>query len=320
MMKRSVIPAIIGAVVAVFASAAGAESLAQLKAFVETAPDDAWRTVDVDNTVYLQLGTMSEDDGWIVIETYPDMAPHHVERIKTLVKEGFYDGILFHRVIDRFMAQAGDPQTKDPSVPKAAWGTKGSDMPTMAPEFMHAASQFPDFHKIGRDSYAMRVGFYHGLPIAAEAPEAAEVRVDKKVQMWPTHCPGVMSMARTSDPNSANSQFFLMFGDARRALDEKYTVWGRIVRGFDLTKQIARGEPPDVPTPIKRMRLGADLDPAQRYQIQVLRTDTPFFDEYVKKTGQLTEKTFPDGSPADPVVNILCNIKIPSRVNGKVVM
>ncbi len=130
--------------------------------------------------------TLETTHGPVVIEMRPDLAPGHVAHIKKLVEEKFYDGVVFHRVIDGFMAQTGCPH---------GTGTGGSKYPNLKAEFN------------------------------AEP-----------------HVRGVVSMARAQDPNSANSQFFICFADAR-FLDKQYTVWGKVVSGMENVDKIKRGEP-----------------------------------------------------------------------------
>ena len=142
--------------------------------------------VEKENLVYLEL-----EYGRVVIETRPDLAPNHVARIKELVGQGFYDGIRFHRVIDGFMAQTGDPNTKKDDL-QHRWGTGGS-----------------------------------GQNIAAEFSNSPHVR-------------GTVSMARSNQPNSADSQFFIVFAPAP-FLDNKYTVWGRVIEGMEFVDQIKKG-------------------------------------------------------------------------------
>jgi peptidylprolyl isomerase len=137
-------------------------------------------TSDPENTLVLEL-----KDGPVVIELLPDVAPKHVERLKTLAREGFYDGIVFHRVIDGFMAQTGDP---------TGTGTGGSELPDLPAEF----SSVP-FER------------------------------------------GVVGMARSSRPDSANSQFFIMFGRTS-GLDGKYTVLGKVVEGMEHVDRIKKGD------------------------------------------------------------------------------
>jgi cyclophilin family peptidyl-prolyl cis-trans isomerase len=143
--------------------------------------------------------TLKTTQGDVVIELRPDLAPKHVERIKMLVSEGFYDGIVFHRVIDGFMAQTGCPH---------GTGTGGSDYPNLPAEF----SSEP-------------------------------------------HVRGTASMARAQSPNSANSQFFLCFDDAR-FLDKQYTVWGKVIEGMENVDKIKRGEPVKNPDKIVKATIG----------------------------------------------------------------
>jgi peptidylprolyl isomerase len=152
---------------------------------------------DPENTLILTL-----DTGRVTIALRPDLAPGHVARIKELAREGFYDGVVFHRVISGFMAQGGDP---------TGTGTSGSDKPDLKAEF----SKEP-------------------------------------------HVRGVCSMARTSAPNSANSQFFICLDDAT-FLDNQYTVWGEVVDGMDAVDALPKGEPPRTPGKILTARVAADV-------------------------------------------------------------
>jgi peptidylprolyl isomerase len=152
---------------------------------------------DLDNTLYMDL-----EDGRVVIELRPDLAPKHVARIKQLAREGFYDGIVFHRVIPGFMAQTGDP---------TGTGRGGSEKPDLPAEFSNEPF----------------------------------VR-------------GTVGMARTSDPNSANSQFFINFAETPH-LNGQYTVWGQVVEGMEHLDQIAQGEPPASPDKIVQMRVASDV-------------------------------------------------------------
>ncbi len=140
----------------------------------------ATAAMDKENTLYIDL-----KDGRVVIEMRPDLAPNHVKQIKKLAREGKYDGVPFHRVIEGFMAQTGDPT-----------GTGSGGM---------------------------------GDPLKAEFSKEPHVR-------------GVVSMARTNDPNSARSQFFIVFKDSN-FLDGQYTVWGKVVSGMEFVDKIKRGAP-----------------------------------------------------------------------------
>ncbi|HEX2429574.1 MAG TPA: peptidylprolyl isomerase [Aestuariivirgaceae bacterium] len=151
---------------------------------------------DPDNTIYMDL-----PHGRVVIELRPDIAPDHVRRIKELAREGFYDGVPFHRVIEGFMAQGGDP---------TGTGTGGSSKPDLKAEF-------------------------------SDAP----------------HKRGACSMARSQNPNSANSQFFICFTPCD-FLDGQYTVWGQVVEGMEHVDRLKRGEPVSNPDRIVKMQVAAD--------------------------------------------------------------
>ncbi len=144
---------------------------------------------------------MESSQGEVVIELLPDLAPGHCAHIKELTREGFYDGVVFHRVLDGFMAQGGDP---------TGTGTGGSRKPNLKAEFN------------------------------AEP-----------------HVRGICSMARSASPDSANSQFFIVFADAG-FLDNQYTVWGRVIEGMDNVDKFARGEPVPSPDKIVTMKVAAD--------------------------------------------------------------
>lgn len=155
---------------------------------------------DPENVVYLDLS----NGGRVAIRLMPAWAPNHVDRIKTLVREGFYNGVIFHRVIEGFMAQTGDP---------TGTGTSGSQLPDLKAEF-------------------------NAMP----------------------HLRGTVSMARTNDPDSANSQFFIVFYP-RFSLDRKYTVFGRVIGGMDFVDRIERGEPPANPTRVLQASLASENKP-----------------------------------------------------------
>jgi peptidylprolyl isomerase len=262
---------------------------------LDRATADDWRPLDPENTLYMDLPA-----GLVVIELRPDFAPGHVERVKELTREGFYDGLAFHRVIEGFMAQGGDPKGD---------GTGGSDKPDLQAEFTRDAAAVEGFRQIGRDRIAPRIGYVDGMPAAAQPEGLRSFLTMNHVDLWPVHCPGVMSMARATDPNSANSQFFLMIGDSRLNLDRRYTAWGWIVDGFEATRRIVRGEPPSRPTPIIRVRVAADLPASEREDIVVMKTGNPIFTDYLKAREQLSE---------DGYVKDICEIRVPVKVDGKI--
>lgn len=298
MNYKASLGALASVVGAMFLNTAAAQDEAQPlrpSQILAAAPEEVWRPLDPENTVYMYLPA-----GLVVIELRPDFAPGHVQRIKELIREGFYDGLNFHRVIEGFMAQGGDPKGD---------GTGGSDKPNLQAEFSRDTAEVSGFNMIGRDRIAPRVGYIDGMPVAAQPEALRAFRTDRRVELWPVHCPGVMSMARASDPNSANSQFFLMIGDSRLNLDRRYTGWGWIVDGFEASRRIVRGEPPSRPTPIIRMRIAADLDPKDLEDINVMRTDSETFVRYLKAAGEVNDTGY---------VKDICSIRVPVRVDGKI--
>jgi peptidylprolyl isomerase len=167
-------------------------------AFAQTAAPAATSKVDPANTLVIELKT-----GRVLIGMRPDLAPKHVERVKMLAKEGFYNNIKFHRVITGFMAQTGDPK---------GTGSGGSKYPNLPAEFT-------------KEPYER----------------------------------GTIGAARTQDPNSSNSQFFICFTDQGcKSLTGQYTVWGKVIEGMEQVDQIARGEPPATPDVMQKVYILAD--------------------------------------------------------------
>lgn len=162
------------------------------------------QAADPENTIYMRLST----GGTVTMELLPDIAPKHVERIKSLTREGFYDGIIFHRVIDGFMAQTGDPE---------GTGMGGSDLPDLPAEF---------------SDYEYKRG--------------------------------TVGMARTQDPDSANSQFFICFSDSGcNFLTGQYTVFAQVTDGMTEIDKVAKGEPPANPDKIEQMVIAAEAKPGE---------------------------------------------------------
>lgn len=247
-----------------------------------------WRQVDPENTLYIDVGR----GGRIVIELYPEVAPRHVERIKTLTRSGFYDGLLFHRVVEDFMAQTGDP---------LGTGEGASSLPDLREEFMFRRGPEMPFVEAATQNRA-RLGFYKTLPIETQPDAQMQITPDGRVLSNVLHCQGVVSMARASEPNSANSQFFIMRAPYS-ALDKRYTAFGRVVWGQDVVMQLAVGNPPPVPDRMERVRIAADLPIEERAPIYVLRTDGPQFRDLIDETRRERRADFS-----------VCDVNIPVRV------
>ncbi len=261
------------------------------------APAEAWRELDPENTLYIDL-----EYGRVVVELYPEIAPLHVAQIKTLARQTFYDGITFHRVIEGFMNQTGDP---------TGTGTGDSSLPDIQGEFMFRRAPSMPVTLVGARSAGggkeVGVGFYKALPVATQPASQAMLTKDGKVAAFGLHCKGVTSMARTSDPNSANSQFFLM-RDIAQHLDAQYSIWGNTVAGHEHLTKIkvgSKGEDPDfIPDVMKKVRVAADVPEAERVKLQVLKTDSPAFKKYLT-TQKKADGTYPD----------ICDMRVPTRQN-----
>lgn len=252
------------------------------------APDARnWRQVDPENTLYIDTV-----HGRIVIELYPEIAPRHVERIKQLTRANFYDGLTFHRVVDDFMAQTGDP---------LGTGEGASNMPDLREEFLFRRGPDMPFIEAAQQSGA-RLGFYKALPIESQPDAQMAVTADGRVAANALHCQGVVSMARANDVNSANSQFFIM-RQPNTALNKRYTIFGRVVWGQDAVMALAVGNPPPNPDRMLQVRVAADLPEEERAPIYVLRTDGPQFRELIEQTRRERRADFS-----------VCDVQIPTRV------
>ena len=201
-----------------------------------------WRTVAPDNLLVIDTAK-----GRILVELSPLAAPSHVERIRTLANQGFYDGLKFHRVIPDFMAQTGDPQ---------GTGQGGSDLPDLKAEFSFRRGPDAGFASVPNGGQAL-VGLVGTLPVQTQPDAQMMITADFKVDAHGLFCPGVLGMARAGSPDSANSQFFLMTGE-RDILNGQYTVYGRVIEGMEHVDKIARGEPPANPDRMISVKVAAD--------------------------------------------------------------
>ena len=215
------------------------------------APAD-WRRLDPAETLVVDTS-----QGRIIVEMRPEFAPLAVARVKLLAREGVYDGLQFHRVIEGFVDQTGNPNNRD-------GGT--SRHPDLPPEF---SFRLP----AGRLSLVRRAsdgveGFLGAVPFAGVSA-AEQARSPGTVRGWGAYCAGVVGMGRQADPGTANSEIFFMRAPSRR-LDHEYAVWGRVVQGLEVVRAIKVGEPPADPDRMLRVRVAADLPAAERPRLEVL--------------------------------------------------
>ena len=269
-MKPTFLLAACVAAIAVAATAAPkakaptpAPAVAPPKPATPAAPGPAdWRTPDPNDIMVIDT-----NKGRIVVEMVPEVAPLHVVQIRALAHENFYDGQRFFRVIDRFMDQTGDPQNN---------GQGGSSKPNVPAEFTFRRG--PDLPFVmAADQTVAEIGFIKSLPVMSQSMMLGAMTKDQKVTAWGLYCPGVMGMARDDNPDSGNSQFFLM-RYAFPSLERKYTAWGRVISGLDVVRAIKVGEPVEDPQDrMERVRMLNDIPDKDRPRIRVIDPKGPWF-------------------------------------------
>ena len=264
-MKRTLLLAACAAAAATAVTAAAPKAPAAAPpppaATAAPGPSD-WRTPDPNNVLVIDT-----NKGRILVEMLPEVAPLHVTQIRALAHENFYDGQRFFRVIDKFMAQTGDPQnngqggSSKPNIPAEFTFRRGTDLP-----FVMAA-----------DQTVAEIGFIKSMPVESQSMSLAAMTKDQKVTAWGLYCQGVAGMARDDNPDSGNSQFFLM-RYPYPSLEKRYTAWGRVIAGEDVVKSIKTGEPVEQPQDrMDKVRLLADIPEANRPKIRVVDTKSAWF-------------------------------------------
>ncbi|MES2049120.1 MAG: peptidylprolyl isomerase [Pseudomonadota bacterium] len=215
---------------------------------------ESWRVLDPENTLIIE-----SSKGRLILEMRPDMAPKSVERVKLLAREKTYDGLQFHRVIAGFVAQTGNPNNRDGG---------GTSHPNLAPEMMFKQKLNSGEIVVSNGSISA-TGFLGGVPFQATPITDVIKNTKGSLRAWGAHCPGVAGMGRNEARDSANSELYFMLDSARR-LDRDYTVFGRIVVGMDILKNINLGEPPTNPDIMKTVRVLADISAAERPKVSVM--------------------------------------------------
>lgn len=266
-----------------------------------SAPSD-WRTPDPASTLYLDLAA-----GRVVIELAPAFAPEHVANIRTLAKEGFWDGTSIYRSHDNFVVQFGDADADDDAKAKST----GSAKTKLPAEFERSAKGLP-FHALpDRDGWAPEAGFADGFPAARESADG---------QAWMAHCYGALGAGRNLEADSSiGAELYVVTGQSPRQLDRNITVVGRVLQGMELLSAIPRGPAPmgfyadaALRTPIRAVRLASEVPMAERTPLEVLRTDTATFDAMVESRRNRRDEFYK--RPAGHID--LCNVAIPVRAPG----
>jgi len=235
----------------------------------------------------------------VIVELAPDAAPAHAARIRELTRQGLYNGRQFFRVISDFMDQTGDPLDN---------GTGQSQLPNLQPEFTFRRDAATPFVTVAK-SGGQEIGFVGSLSVISQTLDLALLTVDHKVNAYGSYCPGVVGAARSDDPASGNSQFFLMRTNnhesdhATHSLDQKYTAFGRAVAGQAVIDAIATGEPPAQPDKMLTVRVLADMPDAERPKVRVIDPRGPWFKQMAAKV-----------MAAKVVGSSICDFDLPSEV------
>ena len=274
-----------------------AHSAAAPSALLASAPASAWRALDPDNTLYLTL-----PQGRVVIELAPEFAPRYVANIKKLVRQRFFDGLSIFRVQDNAVAEWGDPTGKK---------SVGTARRLVAAEFERPARDLPFTPLPDPDTYAPQVGFADGFP-AARDPVFGRA--------WLANCYGMVGAARGNNVDSGGgTALYAIIGGPQRQWDRNTTMVGRVVQGMPLLSSLPRGNGPlGVYTDrhhwvrIESLRIAADVPAAERTALEVLRTDTPTFSQYVESLRNRREPWFK--VPAGRIA--VCSIPLPVRSNA----
>ena len=266
-------------------------------------PSD-WRGLDPARTLYMDFAA-----GRVVIELAPDFAPAHVANIRAMAKGGYWNGLSINRSQDNFVVQWGDAADTDATrkpLPKAA----KAKLPA---EFTRALKNLPFIRLPDVDGWAPEVGFSSGFPIGLDRGEGGTA--------WLAHCYGMVGAGRdTAADSSTGAELYVVTGQSPRQLDRNITSVGRVVQGMELLSVLPRGtaalgfyEKPEQRTAIRSIRLAADLKPAGRLKLQVLRTDTPLFEAIVEARRNRRDDFYK--RPAGHID--LCNVPLPVRIQSK---
>lgn len=253
-----------------------------------------WRRLDPQNTLYLDL-----PKGRVVIELAPQFAPSHVANIRALARSRYFDGLAIVRSQENYVVQWGDPDAKKPF---------GEAQKALAPEFTRPANGLKFTALPDPDTYAAQTGFVEGFPAARESGKGSA---------WMVHCYGMVGAGRDNDVNTGSgAELYVVNGHAARLLDRNITLVGRVLQGMELLSTMPRGhgamgfyEQPEERTPITQVRLAADLPPAERAQLEVLRTDTQTFTDLVESRRNRQDEWYK--VPAGRID--VCNVPLPVR-------
>lgn len=286
------------------ASAAAAPAAAPAKGrtmqqVLDASQPSDWRALDPRNTLYLEL-----ERGRVVIELAPQFAPEHVANIRALAHNGYWNGLSINRSQDNYVVQWGDPE--EDAAKRKPLGPGAKDK--LPAEFARKSAGLKMSVLPDADGWAGQAGFVDGFPAARDSATGSS---------WLTHCYGTVGAGRDMAADSSNgSELYVVIGQSPRHLDRNITTVGRVVQGMELLSVLPRGtgalgfyEKPSERTPIVSIRLAADVPEAQRARLEVLRTDTPLFEELVESRRNRRDDWY-----LRPAGHIdVCNVPLPVR-------
>ncbi|MCI5043408.1 MAG: peptidylprolyl isomerase [Aquisalinus sp.] len=264
-------------------------------AIIADATVNDWVPVDPENTLYIDI-----PQGRIVVQLSPDLAQAHVEQVKLLAREGYYDGLDFYRVVQGFVAQGGD-EGGNKTIRTAA--------PFMQAEFDERIPRGLDFTPLGNpDGYADQVGFINGFPAGMSRREN---------RVWLTHCTGAFAFGRGNERDSAATEFYITL-QPQRYLDRNLTVFGRVIWGMEHVQAITRGEPGNGGvivdrtkwTPIRSFRVAADVPVQDQLYLETFNTNSDLFSELIEARRNRPEDFF----YYRPDYLDLCQMPLPVRL------
>jgi peptidylprolyl isomerase len=260
------------------------------------ANDIIWRQVDPDNLVFIEL-----IEGEIAIELNPLFAPETVRQFRKLVKDRFYDGLSFYRVIDGFVAQGGDGSDLG----------KLSLVPLIDAEFELDQPEEFEFTRVQKnDLFAPETGFVDGFAAARDVSEN---------KVWLTHCPGVVAMARNDGPDSSRTDFYFVIGQAPRYLDRNMNIFGRVIHGMDVVQRIQRGpanengiiQDETTSSRIRSMKLASEIPKKERLSAFMIDTNSKEFEKTLKNRRNRKQAFFHNKPPE---VLDVCQIPMAGRI------
>ena len=264
---------------------------------IESSSADDWRIPEQENLLYLEL-----KQGMVIFELAPNFAPEHIANLRTLVSQKYFDGLAIIRSQDNYVAQWGDPSEEAQQAKPL-----GEAKAKLAPEFYRSLKGIAFKEISSRDAYADHVGFSRGFSIAHDNDHA-----------WLTHCYGALGAGRGLEADSGNAaELYVVTGHSPRHLDKNVTLIGRTLQGIELLSSLPRGtgqlgfyESETQHVEIRSIRFGTDLEQSEQVKLEVMRTGTDTFADYVTSRTFRKNEWFLDETGRIEV----CNVGVPVRV------